>query len=402
MTQQVKTPYDACYVLPDKTGGVVGIISNLLRDRPQDGSTHGVVLTDNALDVDTRFSQSLLADYQIEFKYRLPIENLYRVLDRLAETIPRRPGVLVSNDLLELAMACRHDLGRAVIQILHGDHDYYYQLAVRHSPVIDAYVAYSRAMYQRLCELLPDRRAEIFHLPYGIPLPAVCRQPAAGPLRLLFAGRLEHGQKGILDLPAIDGQLRANGVVAQWTIVGDGPDRHKLEQEFAGADNVRFLGALPNAGVLRVAAENDVFVLPTRAEGFPVALIEAMGAGLVPVVSDIASGVPEVVEPEVHGFRPPVGDTEGFAAVISRLARDRELLETMSRRCRAVVAERFDIRDRASAYHALFARWQELRRPRPRSLSVPYGSRLDRPWLPNALVYPMRYSMRWLQGKTVA
>jgi glycosyltransferase involved in cell wall biosynthesis len=398
----VQRAYDVCYVLPGKTGGVVSIVSNLLAERPVDSSTHGVVLTDNALDVDTRFSQPLPADYQVELKFKLPIENLYRVLDRLADTIPRRPGVLVSNDLLELAMCCRHDPGRAVIQVLHGDHDYYYDLAVRHSPVIDAYVTYSRAMYERLYELLPERRAEIFHLPYGIRLPQAGRQPAPGPLRLLFAGRLEHGQKGVLDLPQIDRGLRDLGVAARWTIAGDGPDRAKLEQAFAEAGNVRFLGTLPNADVLKIAAEQDVFVLPTRAEGFPVALVEAMGVGLVPIVSDIASGVPEVVEPEVHGFRPAVGDIDGFAADIARLAQDRELLEAMSSRSRALVAERFDIRDRAGAYHALFARWQELRRPRPRRVPLPYGSRLDRPWLPNSLVYPMRYSVRWLQGKTVA
>ena len=59
---------------------------------------------------------------------------------------------------------------------------------------------------------------------------------------------------------------------------------------------VRWLGRLTTPALLDQYVAQDVFVLPTRAEGFPVALVEAMGAGLVPVVSDIESGVPEIVD----------------------------------------------------------------------------------------------------------
>ena len=52
-------------------------------------------------------------------------------------------------------------------------------------------------------------------------------------------------------------------------------------------------------------------------EGFPVALVEAMAAGLPAVVSDIPSGVPEIVEAGVSGERPPIGDVGAFAASIA-------------------------------------------------------------------------------------
>ena len=55
--------------------------------------------------------------------------------------------------------------------ILHGDHDYYYDLAVEHDRVVHAYVAYSRRMYEQLLARLPHRAADIYYLPYGIPLP---------------------------------------------------------------------------------------------------------------------------------------------------------------------------------------------------------------------------------------
>jgi glycosyltransferase involved in cell wall biosynthesis len=119
----------------------------------------------------------------------------------------------------------------------------------------------------------------------------------------------------------------------------------------------------------------------------------------VPVVSDIESGVGEVVEPGATGYRPVVGDTVGFANAIAELQRNRDRLEAMSQVSRRTVLERFDIRERVGSYQALFSRWRELYRPRPRQVILHYGSRLDRPWLPNALVYTFRAAQRQLVGK---
>jgi glycosyltransferase involved in cell wall biosynthesis len=384
------------YVVPDKMGGMLNIVALLLAHREADGFVHSAVLTHNPLSTDTRFGGRLAADHQATLDFELPLENLYSVLRRLARLIPPGPGVLVANDLLELALASWRDPGKAVVQILHGDHDYYYDLAARHEAAIDAFVAYSRAMYDNLLLRLPHRAESIHHLPYGLPIPHEIRRATPGPLRLLFAGRLEHGQKGVLELPEIDAHLRRQGIDVAWTVIGDGPDAAEVKRRWsaAGTPPPTFLGALPHAEVLARLAGFDVFVLPTRAEGFPVALLEAMAAGVVPVVSDIASGVPEVVERGETGMLPAVGDVAGFVQDIASLARDRETLERMSANARAQVVNRFDIRDRVRDYQELYARFAELHRPRPRLLHPGYGSRLDQPWLPNALVRALRHR-RW-------
>ena len=121
----------------------------------------------------------------------------------------------------------------------------------------------------------------------------------------------------------------------------------------------------------------------------------------MPVVSNLTSGVPEVVTPGVSGYRPEIGDVTGFADAIAALDRNRELLETLGRQARQTVMERFDIRERVGDYQQLFARWRELRRPKPRRSPMPYGSRLDKPWLPNTLVYAVRASQRRLTGRAL-
>jgi glycosyltransferase involved in cell wall biosynthesis len=382
------------YVLPDKMGGMVNIVSNLLQYRQPDGLRYHVVLTHNHLHEDARFSRPLPCDSQTTVEYTLPVENLYTVMRRVARAIPAGPGVIVAGDLLDLATLSVHDLGRAVVLILHGDDEYYYGLAVKHDRVVHAYVAYSRRMYDQLLARLPHRASDIHYLPYGIPIPPAVRRPSAGPLRLIFAGRLEHGQKGVLELPEIDARLRNRSIDVTWTIVGDGPHGAQLRTAWPDSPRVRYRGPLTNADTIACLEDHDVFVLPTRVEGLPVALLEAMGCGVVPVVSNIPSGVPDVVADGATGLMPEVGDVDGFADAIARLAVDRPLLERFSAAARLTVEERFDIRARARDYQALYARYAEMYRPLPADASLQYGSRLDQPWIPNSLVRVVRSALR--------
>jgi hypothetical protein len=201
------------YVLPDKMGGMMNIVSNLLQYRQPDGLKYHAVLTHNHLHGDARFAGALPCDRQTTIEYTLPVENLYTVMRRVAHAIPEGPGVVVAGDLLDLATLSVHDLGRAVVLILHGDDEYYYGLAVKHDRVVHAYVAYSRRMFDQLVARLPHRAADIHYLPYGIPIPPVVRRSSPNdPLRLIFAGRLEHGQKGVLELPEIDARLRGRSM----------------------------------------------------------------------------------------------------------------------------------------------------------------------------------------------
>ena len=392
------TSPNVIFVVPDKLGGMLNIIDGLLRFRRPDGLGYGAVLTHNPLSTDARFGGAFAADYQSTFEFRTPVENLHSVLRRLRAAIPAGEGVLVVNDLLELALVSAFDCERAVIQILHGDDVYYYDLAARHENVIDAFVVYGATMERKLKERLPHRSADIHFLPYGLPDPPRRRAAAPGPLRLLFAGRFEHGQKGVLDLPLIDRALIDRGVDVSWTMVGAGPDEARLRAAWPNP-RVNFTGRKTTAEVLEIAADHDVFVLPTRYEGVPVALIEAMSVGLAPVVSNIESGVREILTDGQTGLLPPVGDAVAFADAIATLDRNRSLVESIGDAAWRYVAARHDVRARTDAYQALFARYRELRRPRSPDAALPYGSRLDQPWLPNVAVRTVRAMIRRAKGK---
>ena len=144
-------------------------------------------------------------------------------------------------------------------------------------------------LFSRACRIVP-KASTTFHSASRFRGACAGRRPA---LRLVFAGRLDR-DKGVLDLPSIAAGLRDRSVDATWTIIGDGPEGARLRATWPESEWVRHVGALANAETIDRLADHDVFVLPTRFEGLPIGLLEAMGCGIVPVVSRIDSGVPDV------------------------------------------------------------------------------------------------------------
>jgi glycosyltransferase involved in cell wall biosynthesis len=380
------------YILPDKMGGVATNVAELVRHHRSGSLLQHVVFVHNPLSGDTRFGEEVEGHSQVTVEHSMPLENLHTVIRRVARALPVGPGVLVANDWIELAMLYVHDPGRTVIQVVHGDYEYYYDLAAAHESVIDVFVALTQTSYEHLRGRMPHRRDAIFLLPFGVTVVSQTRGPSRGALRLLFVGRLDRG-KGIQDLPLIDECLQEQGLARTWTLVGDGPGAVGLDSWWRGQPHVRLLGRQPHREVLKLYAEHDVLVLPSRAEGLPRAVLEAMSAGVVPIVSDLACGVRDIVEPGVSGYLPRPGDVAGFAAAIEELDRNRARLETIGLAARRTIVERFDVTKRAAEYESLYLRWKELYRARPRR-PLPYGSRLDQPWLPNALVYAIRATRR--------
>lgn len=109
----------------------------------------------------------------------------------------------------------------------------------------------------------------------------------------------------------------AGGAPVVLLFVGEGPLRGELEALSGPTQAVRVLGYRRDAR--RILASADFFVLPSRREGLSFALLEAMSAGLVPVVSDAPGNRDAVGD---AGVVIPAGDAEAFSSALMRLTRD--------------------------------------------------------------------------------
>jgi len=112
-------------------------------------------------------------------------------------------------------------------------------------------------------------------------------------------------------------------------IAGSGPELRPLQAEANSlglADGVRFLGWRPDMAT--VLPRWDVFILPSLDEGFPIALLEAMAAGLPVIASDVG-GVPELVNHGETGFLVRPRDVDGLSERLVYLVPDRQARASM-------------------------------------------------------------------------
>uniref|UniRef100_A0A7V4XU29 Colanic acid biosynthesis glycosyltransferase WcaL n=1 Tax=Acidobacterium capsulatum TaxID=33075 RepID=A0A7V4XU29_9BACT len=143
-------------------------------------------------------------------------------------------------------------------------------------------------------------------------------------LHLLCVGRLVPDKGQRILLRAVKA-LHQQGMRFRLTLVGRGIEREALEQ-YASAHQlpVTFTGALDHDTTLALVQTADVFVLPSFAEGIPIALMEAMAA-CVPCVSTTACGIPELIRHGEDGLLVPPGDESLLAESLRRLLLDEAL-----------------------------------------------------------------------------
>lgn len=215
----------------------------------------------------------------------------------------------------------------------------------------------------------PDVAVDVIHNGVDATLfhPAADAAEPSGdrPVRLLAVGRLT-AQKGVdvlLDALAQPG-LAQPGLTqpelkpAVLDVVGDGDWRGRLEaqaERLGLAERVNFLGWRDRDALAAVYRGADVFVLPSRDEGMPNVLLEAMASGLPAAASRVAGAEDLVAEGET-GFLVPPEDPDALAAALKRLVDDAALRRAMGARARARAENLFSWRAAAAAYLDLLGR----------------------------------------------
>ena len=203
----------------------------------------------------------------------------------------------------------------------------------------DVLTANTTGVMESLVPLFQARHLAL--LPNPLPMPVVPAAVGSAGDRQGFVtvARLVP-QKGIDVL--IRALAQTSGAAQDWTLtlVGDGPEREALERQVLQAgleEKVHFLGfrSDPQTSLLQAG----VFVLPSRYEGMPNALLEAMAVGLAVVVTDASPGPLEVVEAGVTGLVVPSDEPAALADALDRLAAQPQLRERLGAAAREALRQ---------------------------------------------------------------
>jgi len=170
---------------------------------------------------------------------------------------------------------------------------------------------------------------------------------------ILYVGRM-HRQKGLDWLLDLAPEMLAALPEFDLLLVGSGSQRGELESranELGIARRVHFAGWREN--VSEILAASDLLILPSRWEGMPNVLLEAMASRL-PIVATNAAGVCEILGPLRESQAVEFGDRQGFLARVVSICRDPELAQSLGVANRQRIEQEFAIQDAVAAYECLY------------------------------------------------
>lgn len=218
-----------------------------------------------------------------------------------------------------------------------------------------AVVALGDVWARRLADIAPSARITV--VPNGVRGREAVRQPAPGePVTVLFLGAVieDKGVFGLIDAWSEVLQSMQGGVRPRLVIAGGG-DLERARACAAALDldsEVELLGWVDPEHVDDLLSASQILVLPSRAEGQPMAVLEAMAAGLCVVVTPVG-GVPDLVD-QSCAIMVPVDDGPALAAALTDVVAHVEKRVRLGTAARARVREHFDSEAVAARLDALY------------------------------------------------
>jgi len=134
-------------------------------------------------------------------------------------------------------------------------------------------------------------------------------------------------------------------------IVGEGESKEGLSGQIRQAglkDRVCLVGYYDRDSAMSILKSSDLFVMPSRYEGTPIALLEAAALAR-PILASATGGIPELVQHQEHAFLVPPGDPEALARGLLKLTLDREYATRLGQRAQQRIHEKFNLESQVNA-----------------------------------------------------
>lgn len=245
------------------------------------------------------------------------------------------PCVFVPNyDYIASAISSGLSDKVGILGVLHSDDTEHYEHTYRLGHYWNNIVSVSNTIEEKLLSYNPIFKEKSSVIYYGIDAPLKREMPKKRErFSIIYTGRIVQVQKRILDFIEIVEKLDKTGLDFVFTFIGDGPELDELKEgleEFVIDNKVRLLGRQTVERVYEELEKAHVFALCSDFEGLPLSILEALSFHCVPVVTEIESGISEVLKHKENGLISPIGDIDAFVDNLLLVAKNKELRESMA------------------------------------------------------------------------
>ncbi|WP_370580175.1 glycosyltransferase [Mucilaginibacter sp. FT3.2] len=222
-----------------------------------------------------------------------------------------KPDVFVPGNMVPALHAAKwaKEAGIATVAVLHNDDEEYAAIIEQfitenNDANLSAVVTVSDALNQKVQQR--NKKIKVYPLPCGAPVPKGKTTLTPGDIfKVVYIGRIVREQKRIDEIATTFCACAQGLPQTEFYIYGSGPDAglvNDIMREYNNPSNVFFAGGIPPEEVQEVLLSSHVIVLMSEYEGVPVALMEAMACGVVPVCKSINSGIPELAHDGITGL----------------------------------------------------------------------------------------------------
>lgn len=269
------------------------------------------------------------------------INSIQNLIKAIAGKFPCKIITSQADDIMLAAYLLKRVFPNMVeiISVIHGGEGRIYSQYMDFRQCTDQYIATTKGIQNDMIA----RGLSLKDISYcGMPFlcrKEVCRTYAleeAKPIRIGFAGRLdgmEKSQKRMDLILKLMEELDTRIGAFSFELAGDGPVRKEMEEVLAGKkfkEQVKFLGRLSHEDILPFWEKRDICINMSDYEGLCLSVSEAMGSGVVPIVTE-TSGPREYIVDGINGYIVPLGDYKAAADRIEYLSKHREMLPKMGK-----------------------------------------------------------------------
>ena len=334
--------------LPPPTGGMATVAENLRNSRLAEACHLTVIDTAKRTSPNRSLWQAFAYQWRLLWRIQAALRNTRAQIVHIHTC----SGFSFWRDSLHMVLARR--MGRKVIWHIHGG--FFDQFVSSMSWIAGAWYRRALRASQAVIVLSEDWRRRLEPTATGVswrivwngtPIRPGITFGATSNASFLFVGNLDD-RKGPADLIRAFAKVKKNGMSGQLTLLGGETapgQKASLEALAAGLgckDSVALPGMLTGQQKEAALLGANCFVLPSRAEGLPMAVLEGMAYGL-PVLATAVGAIPEAVTEGKEGFLVVPGDVEALADRMLRLGTDACLREKMGRNARERVANNFSL-----------------------------------------------------------